>query len=137
MFFAKSDSGASAIEFAIIAPVFLVLMFGMFGYGVYFGAVHSVQQLSASAARASIAGLDQEERIALAQQYVDTASDNYPMLTKSKIVTEATIPENDPNSFQVAVSYDSSSLPIFSMSNLIPVPATVIRRVSVIKRGGY
>lgn len=137
MLFRKNESGTSAVEFAIVAPVFLVLMLGMFGYGIYFGAVHSVQQLSASAARASIAGLDQQERVALAQEYVATASDNYPMLTKSKIVTEASTPEDDPNSFQVAVSYDSSSLPIFSMSNLIPVPATVIRRVSVIKRGGY
>jgi Flp pilus assembly protein TadG len=50
--------GASAVEFAIIAPVFILMIVGMLAYGIYFGAANSVQQIAADAARTSIAGLN-------------------------------------------------------------------------------
>ena len=65
--FYSHERGASAVEFAIVGPVFVLLMMGMIAYGIYFGAVHSVQQLAADAARASVAGLDESERIWLAE----------------------------------------------------------------------
>ena len=51
------DRATSAVEFAFIAPVFLTLIFGLVAFGSYLGIVHGVQQLTAEAARASIAGL--------------------------------------------------------------------------------
>jgi Flp pilus assembly protein TadG len=58
----RSDDGSSAVEFAILAPVFLLLVFGMIAYAIYFGTAHYIQQITADAARASIAGLDNDER---------------------------------------------------------------------------
>ena len=52
----------SAIEFAILAPVFLLMLTGMMAYGIYFGAANSVQQIAADAARTAIAGLNEAER---------------------------------------------------------------------------
>lgn len=137
MRFARNDDGASAIEFAIIAPLFITMIVGILGYGSYFGAVHSVQQLSASAARASIGGLTSSERKSLALKYVAGASSNYPLLKASKIVTDAGVSGDDPDAFKVTISYDGRSLPIFVFASLIPVPQKTIRSVSVIKRGGY
>nr|WP_295468683.1 TadE/TadG family type IV pilus assembly protein [Mesorhizobium sp.] len=59
--FAGSVDGATAVEFAMIAPVFIAFMLGMTAYGIYFGAAHSVQQLSADAARVALAGVNDTE----------------------------------------------------------------------------
>ncbi|TIM19494.1 MAG: pilus assembly protein, partial [Mesorhizobium sp.] len=47
----REQSGTSAIEFALLAPIFILLLLGMVAYGIYFGASHSVQQIAADAAR--------------------------------------------------------------------------------------
>ncbi|RVD33089.1 pilus assembly protein, partial [Mesorhizobium sp. M4A.F.Ca.ET.020.02.1.1] len=51
--------GTTAVEFAMLAPLFILLLLGMVAYGIYFGASHSVQQIAADAARTAIAGLNQ------------------------------------------------------------------------------
>jgi Flp pilus assembly protein TadG len=43
--------GASAVEFAIVFPLFLFALFGIVMYGAYLAVVHGVQQLAAEAAR--------------------------------------------------------------------------------------
>lgn len=68
--FVRDMRGASALEFALIAPVFLLMIFAMIAFGIYLGAAHSLQQIAAGAARASIAGLDEEERHSLARAYI-------------------------------------------------------------------
>ena len=65
--FSKNRDGAAAIEFAIITPVFLLVLFGIINYGAYLGVLNGVQQLTAEAARASIAGLSDDERLLLAR----------------------------------------------------------------------
>ncbi|MFZ5617034.1 MAG: TadE family protein, partial [Pseudomonadota bacterium] len=61
--FIANRSGASAVEFAIVAPVLLAMLLGMLAYGIYLSADHSVRQLAADVARETIAGIDDEERI--------------------------------------------------------------------------
>lgn len=56
--FAKARSGVAAVEFAIVATLYLFLLVGMVAYGIYFGASHSVQQIPADAARALGGGAD-------------------------------------------------------------------------------
>ena len=55
--FRGDRSATSAIEFAILSPLFIFFVMGMVAYGIYFGAAHSVQQIAADAARTAIAGL--------------------------------------------------------------------------------
>lgn len=54
----RHQHGTAVIEFAILTPVYLLLLTGMLAYGIYFGAAHALQQLAADAARTAIAGLD-------------------------------------------------------------------------------
>jgi Flp pilus assembly protein TadG len=135
--FHRAASGASALEFAIILPVFLVVVLGTLTYGIYFGSVHSVEQLAADAARASIAGLSDTERNLLATQYIATSAADYPLIDPTKLTVEAAASPADSSQFRVSVRFDASGLPIWIMSNFVPMPDRVIERTSVVKRGGY
>ena len=62
--------GASAVEFALITPLFLLMLFGIVIFGGYLTMVHGVQQLAAEAARSSVAGISDSERNTIATGYV-------------------------------------------------------------------
>ena len=59
--------GAAALEFALVAPLFLLTLFGIVAYGGYFWRAHSLQQVANDAARAALPGLTATEREALAR----------------------------------------------------------------------
>lgn len=130
-------SGVSAIEFAIVFPVFVLVVLGLLVYAVYFGTVHSVQQLAAEAARASVAGLSAEERAKLADEHVRRAAASYPLIAPQSLSVHAGTSPNDPNLFLVDLSYDASDLVIFVLRGIVPMPPTQIRRQAVVRRGGY
>lgn len=135
--FVENRDGTAAIEFAMILPVFLVLLIGIFAYGSYFALVHGLQQLTAEAARASIGGLSDGERMTLAQNNIATNLNRYPFLTRNDLsLTEAA---TDPatSTFSVTVSYDASRMFIFNLPDFIPMPPPVIVRTAAIQRGGY
>jgi len=54
--------GASAVEFALVAPLFVLLLCGICVYAVWFLLAISVQSLATESARASLGGLDDSER---------------------------------------------------------------------------
>lgn len=135
--FLKATGGATAVEFALIAPVLIAALAGILAYGIYFGAANSVQQLAADAARASVGGLSDAERAALATARVNEEAGRYVLLDPSKVSVTATPAIENANLFQVRVSYDASKLGPFAFEGLIPLPAKTIVRTSTIQRGGY
>jgi Flp pilus assembly protein TadG len=52
----RTDGGAVAIEFALIMPIFLLLVFGMIQYGVYFWAAQGGSSATREAARRAAVG---------------------------------------------------------------------------------
>ena len=50
----RSERGASAVEFALVAPLLFGLLFGIVDYGLYFADVVRVQQGVGDAARAAV-----------------------------------------------------------------------------------
>ena len=125
------------IEFAIVAPVLIVILVGIVVYGLYFATVHNVQQLVAEAARATIAGIDQTERRTLATQAINNTIGSYSLLKAERIsVAVGTIPA-DSNYYQVTVTYDASHLGIWSLEGLVPLPSSTIQRASTVRRGGF
>lgn len=133
----RDRAGASALEFALVLPVFLLMVLGILTYGIYLGSVHSVEQLAADAARASVAGLSDSERIAIATQHVATNANDYPLLSADKIAVEAGASPLDSSQFRVSVRFDASDLPIWIMAGIVPMPDRTIERTSTIKRGGF
>jgi Flp pilus assembly protein TadG len=130
-------SGVAAIEFALVFPLFLLIVLAIIGYGTYIGATHSVAQLAADAARASVAGLSDTERASIAKSVVAGNASSYPLLVASKITVVAAPLPADPTEFRVSVSYDASSLPILSFGKFLPAPSKTITRSAIVKRGGY
>ncbi len=133
----RAETGSVAVEFAIIFPVALVFFCGVLAYGIYFGAAHSVQQLAADAARASVGGLDDTERAAIAVAHVASSSSAYPLLRSDRVAVTARPLAADSSQFEVRVAFNSVDLPIWSLSGLVPLPSRLIERSAVIKRGGY
>lgn len=129
--------GASAVEFALIMPVFLLILVGTLCYGLYFGAAHSVQQLAAEAARATVPGLTPQERATLAQESVTSALPRYALLEADKVAVSVGPNADDADLFDVRVTYDASDMGIWAFEGLLPLPPKTIARASVVRRGGY
>jgi Flp pilus assembly protein TadG len=134
--FAGNQSGASAVEFALVAPVFLLLLFGMVAYAIYFGAAHSVQQLAADAARTAIAGMDENERKDMVSRFISTNSSSYTFIDGRKVTFTLGDSTKDVNQFALLVSYDASSLPIWNIFPGVVMPSSTITRKMEIRIGG-
>jgi Flp pilus assembly protein TadG len=128
--------GASAVEFAMLLPLFLTLVFGIVVFGSYLAVVHGVQQLAAEAARSSIAGLSDSERSSIASSYVSANVGTYPLITPSKISVNAATSGSDPNVFVVTVSYNANGMFIYSLP-FVPAPSSTIVRSAAIPYGGF
>lgn len=134
--FVCDEAGNAAVEFALLAPVFLALLLGTLVYGLYFGVVHSVQQLASEAARASVPGLTEQERGALAQQFVTRALASYGLLKPNALRVAAAVDPSDPNLFKVTLTYDASSLGLNLFQSILPSPTSQVARSATIRRGG-
>jgi Flp pilus assembly protein TadG len=126
-------SGSAAVEFAILGPVFLLMMFGIFTYGGYFLTSHTVQQLTNDAARAAIAGLDNDERTWIASETVreGIASQRFMhgRLNGVDVV-------NERGAMVVTVTYDASNDLYWAARSIVPTPSPVISRTASIRLGG-
>ena len=131
-----STDGTAAVEFAIVAPLFIFIVMGMIAYGIYFGAAHSVQQIAADAARTAIAGLDETERQTLAQHFIDTNAGGYTFIEADKIGVEVSDNPDDAQQFVVSVQYEADNLPIWRFLTHLPLPGKTISRSSTIRIGG-
>jgi len=131
------NRGASAVEFAIIAPLLLTFLFGIIAFGAYLAVVHGVQQLAAEAARSSVAGITNTERSSLAQNYVTANAGAYPLILPEHLSVSAAPSPSSENVFVVTLTYDASTMFIYSLPNFFPLPSSNIVRQAAIQRGGY
>jgi Flp pilus assembly protein TadG len=99
----RDRSGVAAIEFAIVGPLFFLVLLGILIFAMYFGTVHSVQQLAAEAARASIQGLTDSERAELAQSQVNAIVGSYPLIDRNYLTVSAASSTSDANLFNVSI----------------------------------
>jgi Flp pilus assembly protein TadG len=132
------ERGVAAIEFALIAPVLLTLVFGIIGYGIYFCVWIAISEAAAAGARASVAGLTDSERVTLATAAVTNDITAYgPMLT----VGNATIVAQDAagssgGAFQVSVTYNMSSLGLNLLAGLLTLPTVTPTATVTVSNGG-
>lgn len=132
----RDTRATSAIEFAILTPVFLLMLTGMMAYGIYFGAANSIQQLTADAARTAIAGLNEAERNQLVASFLANNAGDYLLIDQSRVSFSIGDKPNDPSQYRVTVQYDASELPIWNLYLPLPLPSPMISYTSVIRRGG-
>jgi Flp pilus assembly protein TadG len=134
--FLAHQAGTAVIEFAILTPVYLLLLTGMLAYGIYFGAAHALQQLAADAARTAIAGLDEAERNLLVEDFLSRNAAAYMLINPDRLVHAIGDSPSDPNQYLVSLSYDATSLPIWNLYPPLPLPSPTIAYGATIRRGG-
>jgi Flp pilus assembly protein TadG len=134
--FASCRAASTAIEFALLAPIFLFFLIGLIAYGVYFGAAHSIEQISADAARVALAGLSETERQTLVSNFITRNAGDYIFVDPADLVVTAHNSVQDGTQFVVSISYDARDLPIWNLLTGLPLPNTTILRRSTIRIGG-
>lgn len=127
-------AGSAAVEFAIVGPILFLLMTGIFTYGGYFLTAHTIQQLANDAARASIAGLDDEERLTLAREAMQSGIANQSFMRGALSRIDLT---HQGSSISVAVTYDASEDVYWAFQSFIPAPPSTISRNATIRLGGF
>lgn len=128
----RNRAGATIVEFAIVLPVLVCLLMGVLGYGQYFLLAHSVQQIANDAARATVAGLDPDERKQLAETSVTQDVSALGNLPRGRVA--AAVNETG-DSVAVEVTLDAHGMALFTTS-LVPMPSPMIERRAVVLRGG-
>ena len=131
------DDGNSAVEFALVFPIFLTVVFGVLCFGSYLAVVHGVQQIAAEAARASISGLSDTERKSLAQDNIGRNVPSYPLIEAGRLTLASAGTTSDGSTFEIRVQYDASGMFVFGLPAFVPMPSSTIVRSAAIQRGGY
>jgi Flp pilus assembly protein TadG len=130
------ESGASAVEFALVLPLFVLMIFGLICYATIENMYIGTQQLVSEAARASVAGMSDTERSNIVTSFISNNIGSYAFLDPKKIsVTSATISAN-PSTYQVNITYDMSGSFVYQFSNILPLPSPTIQRKAVVLNGG-
>lgn len=128
---------AAAVEFALVIPIFLMMLFGIVSFGAYLTVVHGVQQLAAEATRAAVAGLSDDERVALAQNNIAGNVGSYPLISSGRLSLTSAATDPTSNNFSVTLRYDASNMFVFNLPSFVPAPSPVVVRSASIQRGGY
>lgn len=128
----RSNDGNAAVEFALVGPLFLLLLIGLVVYGGWFWMAIEVQHFSNEGARAAIAGLSDAERESLARAAIlgDGSSDGLVPVGDVEVSVV-----NDDGTVSVSVAYSAADHPFMAFAQLVPAPPMDIRRVSVIQTG--
>lgn len=140
-----ASEGAVALEFALVAPLFLLLVFGTMIFAIYFATFVAVIHGSAEGARASIGGFTDAERSQLARDRVMALLTGYqPLLNPARatVTVQPALSGGRPG-YRVSVAYPVSEFGFGWFYRLIAsvggngnAPTTVSYAVTV-ANGGY
>jgi Flp pilus assembly protein TadG len=133
----RSESGVAAVEFAIVAPVLLMMIFAVIVYSIYFSAFLGVRQAAAEGARAAMAGMSTTERSSLAVARATAVMSGYSGLTGVSVAPTITATQQATGLLKVSVSYDISSSPIMRYGQLLPLPSSIIKSDVIVANGSY
>ena len=131
--FLQAREAGPAIEFALIGPVLLLILSGIFTYGGYFLTAHTVQQITNDAARAVLAGLDDGERAMLARQAAEAGLRDQQFMRGA--FSQLNVARSGA-SLSVALTYDASEDMYWAIQALLPAPSPAISRTATIRLGG-
>jgi len=132
-----SETGSVAIEFALTLPILLAITFGTVGFGLYMSARLTLEQVAGEAARASVAGLDEDERSALAEAAVADRLAAYGGVVNPDLVSvDVGADPGDSDRFRVILTYDVGGLGIGAFSAFVPLPDLTISAGAIVANGG-
>ncbi|MDF1679820.1 TadE/TadG family type IV pilus assembly protein [Ponticaulis sp.] len=132
--FFKDKRGASAVEFALVAPVLMFILAAIVGYGMVFLTAISLQQLGADVTRATIGGFSVSEKRELAAEHLAVARREYVLIDNDQVAVNV-VYDTDTETTVVEIAYDTTGHPVELFRGLIPMPAnTFTVRQSISER---
>ena len=130
----EDKRGASAVEFALVAPVLMFILAAIVGYGMVFLTAISLQQLGADVTRATIGGVSVSEKRELAAEHLAVARREYVLINNDQVVVDV-VYDTDTETTVVEIAYDTTGHPVELFRGLIPMPAnTFTVRQSISER---
>lgn len=132
--FLRDSRAVSAVEFALLAPLMILLLAGTIAYGLLFSTHISLQQLTAEAARSSIAGLSADERASIVERHVADTLPRYFLLDPDRASVAVEIPRA--GFTEIVVRYDASAHPAYVFRGLLPLPTDQVTYRQIIRDGG-
>jgi Flp pilus assembly protein TadG len=135
----SGKSGTAALEFALVAPMFIMLVIGIATFGLYFGTLLALTSAASEGARASVAGLTQSERNSLGTSAASTAFTAYaPYLSQTPVQITATQDPANTNRTVVTVSYNFGSFgTAIGMGGIVPVSLQTPTVTMSVANAGY
>lgn len=128
----RRDRGAAAVEFALIAPLVLLLLFGIISYGYMLSFRQALSQGASEGARAgavwaaSYQSSQDSARTAAAKASINEALSSYGVsCTNGATCTVAVVACGTARCIEVEVSYPYASKPLTPKLPLVPMPATL------------
>ena len=122
----RHEDGASAVEFALIAPLLFMLLFGIIGFGLAFLRVQSIRTAVREGGRVAAVGAP----VATTQQKTISASSGYiPSDQSGQVVVSSSLAGRcTPNNIgdDVTVTYDTSNLPEGGVIVRIPLLPDIV-----------
>ena len=128
--------GSSAVEFALVAPLLVLLFSGITAFGICLGAAHNLRQIAAEAARASVAGVTDAERATLAQNTVNRSLVTGAMFRPGSVAVQVGPDPVDATLYTVTVSFDATTLGLNAISRMLPLLPDLMRSTVSVRRGG-
>lgn len=126
--------GLAAVEFAMVAPIFIALLLAIVVYGGWFWLSQSVQSLAAESARVALGGLDEGEQRQLAEAFVLQNAGRAAALNPDLATVIVT---HDDDALSVRIDYDVHDHPLILLAGPLPKPPSTIVRSAVVRTGGY
>lgn len=131
------DRGLAALEFALLAPALLMLVFAIVTYSLYFSSLLGVRHAAIEGARAAVAGLSTAERTALAEERAQAVINGYGALLASGHAAAISAGPDGTGVFRVRVSYDMSGSAIMRYAGFIPMPSPILSASVAVTNGSY
>ncbi|KEQ51297.1 TadE/TadG family type IV pilus assembly protein [Sphingobium chlorophenolicum] len=134
---AGCERGLAALEFALLAPALLMLVFAIVLYSFYFAALMGVRHAAVEGARAAVAGLSTAERISLAQDRARAVVDGYGALLAAGGGAAIAAGPDATGTFRVRVSYEMSGSPMMRYAAFVPMPSPTVSASIIVTNGSY
>ncbi|MBE7247448.1 MAG: pilus assembly protein [Actinomycetospora chiangmaiensis] len=128
--------GSSAVEFALVAPMLLLLLAGITMFGICLGAAHNLRQMAAEAARASVAGVTDSERATLALNTVNRSLAAGAMFRPGSLTVQVGSDPIDATVYTVTLTAQTAPLGVNIFSRLLPMLPGMLRSTVSVRKGG-
>jgi Flp pilus assembly protein TadG len=127
--FRKDDGGSVVVEFALLAPVFLMMIFGIFQTGIYLQNYNAVQSIASDAARFVMVEYQKDNQLTdeQVQSVILGRATNAPYLLdtdRMNVVVDRSGTSRVTGAVEIDISIN------YTLSDFIPgveLPLTVIR----------